>query len=95
MKVFVAAEAESDLLQIYAYVAERNPDAAEDIARQFAQKVDNLARFPFIGRHRNGFRQGLRSVVVGTYVIFYLVGDAITIVRVLDGRRDIDSELQR
>ena len=38
----------------------------------------------------------IRSVVVGSYVIFYTVGPgAITIVRVLHGRRDIDAEFRR
>ena len=40
--------------------------------------------------------QGIRSVAVGMYVIFYLVEkDRIVIARVLDGRRDIDAEFQR
>jgi plasmid stabilization system protein ParE len=38
----------------------------------------------------------LRSALAGPYVIFYRVDrDRITIVRILDGRRDIDEELQR
>jgi plasmid stabilization system protein ParE len=38
----------------------------------------------------------MRSVVVGMYVIFCVIErDHITVVRVLDGRRDIDAEFQR
>jgi plasmid stabilization system protein ParE len=39
---------------------------------------------------------GLRSVVVGMHLIFYIVGqDSITIVRVIDGRMDVDEEFRR
>jgi toxin ParE1/3/4 len=55
-----------------------------------------LTRFPFIGRDRSTLAQGLRSIVTGAYVIFYTVEpDRIIIVRILDGRRDIDAEFQR
>jgi len=39
---------------------------------------------------------GVRSVVVGTYVVFYAVeSDRVVVALVLDGRRDIDAEFQR
>jgi plasmid stabilization system protein ParE len=51
---------------------------------------------PFIGRERSSIALGVRSVVVGTHLIFYTVGsDSITIVRVIDGRMDIDEEFRR
>ena len=38
----------------------------------------------------------MRSILVGTYVIFYLVErDRIVVVRVIDGRMDIDEEFKR
>jgi toxin ParE1/3/4 len=96
MKVFVSDQADADLLQIYRYVAERNPVAAESIAREIDRKFDNLSLFPFIGRDRSTLSKGIRSVVAYPYVIFYMVeGDGIIILRVLHGRRDIDSEFQR
>jgi len=64
----------------------------ERIDRKFAE----LTRFPFIGRERSSLARGLRSTLVGNYVIFYTAGtDLITIVRVIDGRRDIDEEFRR
>ena len=60
------------------------------------RKFDELTRFPFIGRERSSLAPGLRSTLVGNYVIFYTAGtDLITIVRVIDGRRDIDEEFRR
>jgi toxin ParE1/3/4 len=55
-----------------------------------------LSHFPFIGRERSSLARGLRSIVANIHVIFYTVErERIVIVRVLDGRRDIDAEFQR
>jgi toxin ParE1/3/4 len=96
MKIFVSDQADADLLQIYRYVAERNPAAAEAIIRRIDRTFENLMRFPFIGRDRASLARGIRSIVANNYVVFYAVErDRVTIVRVLDGRRDIDTEFQR
>jgi plasmid stabilization system protein ParE len=98
MKIFVSRKANGDLLLIYSYLVQRNPNAADDLARRIDGKFDGLSRFPFIERERS-LRPGIRSTVVGTHVIFYTVeSDLITIVRVIDGRRDIrdiDEEFRR
>jgi toxin ParE1/3/4 len=94
MKIFVSDQADADLLQINRYLSERNPAAADALIRDIDRKLENFTRF--IGRDRSTLAQGLRSIVTGPYVIFYAVEpDRIIIVRVLDGRRDIDAEFQR
>jgi toxin ParE1/3/4 len=96
MKVFVSDGAGSDLLGIYSYIAKHNPTAAETLVRRIDEKFQQLASLPFIGRERSTLAPGLRSVVVGNHLIFYVVGaEAITIVRVIDGRMDIDEEFRR
>ena len=52
-----------------------------------------LARQPYIGRRRDqDLRPGVRSFVVGDYVIPYRVdGDNVLILRVLRGSRDIEA----
>ena len=96
MKVFVSDRADADLLHIYRYLAGRNPAAAESIIGNIDRIFANLSRFPFIGRERGSLVPGLRSIAAWPYVIFYIVGDdRVNIVRVLDGRRDIDAEFQR
>jgi toxin ParE1/3/4 len=96
MKIFVSRKANGDLLQIYSYLVQRNANAAEALVRRIDRKFDELSRFPFIGRARSSLGPGVRSTVVGTHVIFYTVeSDLITIVRVIDGRRDIDEEFRR
>ena len=96
MKVFVSDRADADILHFYQYIAERNPAAAESVIRDIDRKFESLSRFPFIGRERSSLAPGLRSLAAWPYVIFYAIGnDRIIIVRVLDGRRDIDAEFQR
>jgi toxin ParE1/3/4 len=96
MNIFISDRADVDILQIYEFLAERNPAAAESLALEIDRKFQNLSRFPFIGRERSSLAPGIRSIVAGAYVIFYTIdSDRISIVRVLDGRRDIDAEFQR
>jgi len=96
MKIVWSEKAERDLLQIYAYLAERNERAADALILAVNDKFENLSRFPFIGRERSTLATRLRSVLVGTHVVFYLVEqDRIVIVRVIDGRMDIDEEFKR
>jgi toxin ParE1/3/4 len=95
MKIVFSAQADSDLLHILSYLAERNRSAAIALANLFNSKLESLAHFPFIGRDRSIFSPGLRSILAERHVIFYRVdGDSILIVRVLDGRRDIEAEFE-
>jgi toxin ParE1/3/4 len=73
MKIFTSARAQDDLLRIYRYLVDRNPQAADDLFREIDARFKNLGRFPFIGRERSSLAPGLRSVLVGTYLIFYVV----------------------
>ena len=83
-------------MRIYSYMAQRNPTAAEAILQRIDEKFSQLSGLPFIGRERSSLAPGVRSAVVGNHLIFYTVGrDAITIVRVIDGRMDIDAEFRR
>jgi toxin ParE1/3/4 len=96
MRIVLSDKAEFDLLRIYRYLNERNPSAAEALIRRIDANVENLARFPFIGRERSSLAPGLRCLVVGSYLIFYLVGsDQVTVVRVIDGRMDVEEEFHR
>jgi toxin ParE1/3/4 len=49
-----------------------------------------LSRIPEMGRKRFDFADGLRSLAVNNYVIFYRpIADGIQLIRVLHGARDI------
>jgi len=73
----------------YARAAGRH--TAEKILREIAEVITLIEDHPFAGRSRNEVRAGLRSFAAAPHVVFYrVVNDAPEIVRVLDGRRDID-----
>jgi toxin ParE1/3/4 len=96
MKIFRSEKAERDLLQIYAYLADWNPQAADALIEEIDAKFKNLTRFPFIGRKRSSLAPEMRSILVGTHLIFYIVErDRIVVVRIIDGRMDVDEEFKR
>jgi len=86
-------EAIADLEAIWDFYAEAaGPRTAEKMIREIAATCRTVEEHPFIGRAREEVRPGLRSLVSHPNVVFYRVrNDIPQIVRVLDGRRDIDS----
>ncbi len=96
MRVVIADKARADLLHLYRYLDERSPNAANAFIRRIDTNFNNLARFLFIGRERSRLAPGLHCLVVGLYLVFYTVdSDQITVVRVIDGRMDVDEEFYR
>lgn len=86
----VAAEARSDLDEIWLYIAQDNPDAADKYIAAIVSRFPTLASVPHLGRARPELSPGLRSFVVGHHVIFYRLFDGgIEVARVLDGVRDL------
>ena len=84
--------AESDLDDIWWYIAQENPEAADRLLDRIEERCRALARFPEMGVSREELMPGLRSLPIGNYVIFYLpIEHGIDIVRVLPGMRDIDA----
>ncbi len=66
---------------------------AESILLKLAAIVALIEDRPFAGRARNEVRPGLRSFAATPHVVFYrVVNDAPEIVRVLDGRQDIEEK---
>jgi toxin ParE1/3/4 len=96
MRVVIADKARSDPLRLYRYLDVGSPNAANVFVRRIDTNFENLARFPFIGRERSRLAPGLRCLVVGLHLVFYTVdSDKITVVRVIDGRMDVDEEFYR
>jgi toxin ParE1/3/4 len=96
MRIVVTDRARHDLLRTYRYLVERNPIAADAVVHRIDRKIQQLRHFPFIGRQRSSLAPGVRSVVVGMHLIFYLVADEqITVVRIIDGRMDIEAEFRK
>ncbi|HTZ03485.1 MAG TPA: type II toxin-antitoxin system RelE/ParE family toxin [Xanthobacteraceae bacterium] len=96
MELFLSDKARSDLLKIYRYLEERSPHAANAFAHRTDAAFENLIEFPFIGRDRSWLGPGIRCLIVGLHLVFYLVDvERITVVRVIDGRMDVDEEFYR
>ena len=75
----------------YARVAGRH--TAEKVLRKIAEVIARIEDHPFAGRARNEVRPGLRSFAATPHVVFYrVVNDTPEIVRVLNGRQDIEKE---
>jgi toxin ParE1/3/4 len=73
----------------YVQVAGRN--TAEKIIRGIGEVITLIEDHPFAGRSRNEVRPGLRSFAASPHVVFYrVVNDVPEIVRLLDGRQDIE-----
>ncbi|UPJ49253.1 type II toxin-antitoxin system RelE/ParE family toxin [Bradyrhizobium sp. 200] len=77
------------LWDYYAQVAGRG--TADRILREIAKAVAVIDEFPLADRARDEIRSGLRSVAVAPQIVFYRLRDGRPeIVRVLDGRQDIE-----
>jgi toxin ParE1/3/4 len=84
------ALADRDGIWVY-YVEVAGRNTAEKILRSVGEAVALIEEHPFAGRARNEVRPGLHSIAATPYIIFYrVVNDIPEIVRVLDGRRDIE-----
>ena len=75
------------------YVRVAGRHTAEKILREIAEVIALLEDHPFAGRARNEVRLELRSFAATPHVVFYrVVNDTPEIVRVLDGRQDIEEK---
>lgn len=91
-EVILSELAESDLTDIWIFVAQDNPEAADRLIDQIYEKCQFLVGSPKAGRQRPELDLSIRSFTVGSYLIFYReVATGIEVARVLHGRRDIPS----
>lgn len=85
-------QAEIDLLDIWAFIAEDNTDAADKIVRQLDSKSHKLLTHPEMGLARDDVAKGMRLIVMSSYLILYRIdGDDIEVVRYLHGARNLFS----
>ncbi len=91
-----------DLVEHFAYIGRDNLEAAQRFLASATEAFEQLAEMPGIGRRRavrNPRLEGLRSWRIQgfeKYLIFYRQRkDAIEIVRVLHGARDIAAILEQ
>jgi toxin ParE1/3/4 len=88
----ISEDAEQDLLDIWLYIAEDNPEISRRFLARFFKVFTLICQFPMIGPTRSELMDGLRCFPVADYVLFYLPHpNVIEIVRVLHSARDVNS----
>jgi len=92
LPVLWSPEALADIDKVWDYYAEvAGRSVADNLLREIARVVLTVHEFPMAGRSRDEVRAGLRSISASPHIVFYrLKGSRPEIVRVLDGRQDID-----
>ena len=89
-------EAAAWLEDIYRYIAQDNPEAAQRVVSGIYEKVQVLRTFPLIGhRHRSEPEGEIRILLFGHYRIVYIVHDPplIEVLGVFHTALDIDRYL--
>jgi toxin ParE1/3/4 len=82
-----------DVTSIWSFIADDNARAADVLIDRIDKTADMLAETPLAGRARPELGPRLRSFPVGNYIIFNVpLPDGIEIVRVMNGRQDINSD---
>jgi toxin ParE1/3/4 len=90
-KVRVAAAAEEDLRDIWAYIAEHNSESANKIIKEIIGKFAILRDHPQMGREQTKLLVNLRSFTVKGYLILYQpFADGVEVLRVVHSSRDIE-----
>jgi toxin ParE1/3/4 len=88
------AEAEEDLIDIWTYIAQDNPQAADNLLDEIDAKALALASSPYLGAARPDIAPELRHFVVGRYLILYrIIPDGVQVVRVVHGARRLSDLL--
>ena len=86
----ITAPATQDLEDISNYFLEKSVNAGDKFVKKFSQKCQHIARFPHVGKSYDHVKPGLRGILVMGYIIFYRVSDDdITILRVINGHRNL------
>ncbi len=82
------AQADEDLIDLWVYIAQDNPAAADHLLDEFENKFVLLAEQPRLGAARSDIAPGLRYFPVGHYLILYReIDPGIEVVRVVHGAR--------
>ena len=94
-RVVQTRQAVADQDEIWDYVAQDNPAAADDLLDRLLATARLIAGQPLMGRRRFDLAPELHSFPVGEYLIFYRPRESsgIQVIRILHGRRNITPEL--
>ena len=90
LKIRFSDQARKDLAEIWDYIATDNVAAADRTVDRLLLACGAFVENPDLGRRREEFRPGLRSLPIGKYVIFYRTDpEHVDVLRILHGAREI------
>lgn len=88
--VTISKQARQDLIAIWEYIADDNPASADRLLDTLDARINRLAEHPLLGPARPDIRRDLRYLVCDNYLVLYRVlDDAVEVVRVLHGARNL------
>ena len=95
-EVVYSHAAQGDLQDIWAFIAEENPDAADVLEAVIRAEVQQLAELPSLGHRRRDLtlHDLWFHTVRKNYLIVYRLDERLEIIRVLHGARDAVHELR-
>jgi toxin ParE1/3/4 len=100
-KVFITADAVGDLEEIYEYIAKHDaPQKAEQVLARIERTFKGLSESPERGAYPKelltlGIRE-YRQIFFKPYrVIYRIMGDRVYVLLIANGRRDMETLLQR
>lgn len=94
--ILITEPAEEDLYEIGTYISKEllELEAAKKVISRIANGINSLEDMPLrnalVADERLAYK-GIRKIVVGNYIVFYIVTEenkAVTIIRILYSRRD-------
>jgi toxin ParE1/3/4 len=89
---FISQTASKDLAEIVDYFANVNVEAGERFIQEFEKKCKNIVNFPNMGRSYEDVSPFLRGIPIDGHIILYkVIDDEVTIIRVVSGKRDLNS----
>ncbi|HEY7296480.1 MAG TPA: type II toxin-antitoxin system RelE/ParE family toxin [Xanthobacteraceae bacterium] len=89
-RVVYATKAKRDVIRIVERIAVEDPNAATKFARRIEHHCSLLATSPAMGRKRPDVGIAVRSLVQGSYLVFYrwsIEDDLVEILHVRHGKR--------
>jgi toxin ParE1/3/4 len=84
--------ARDDLIAIWLHVAQSSPSIADQCLIRIEARCAQLIEFPHLGPPRHDIADDARALLVDRWLILYRqVDEAVQIVRIVDGARDLTS----
>jgi len=92
MKIAYSPESIQDLKRLRAFIATKNPQAAQHIAISLRKGIQQLKLFPYLGVEvKRAVDPGIiRDLIVGNYTVRYLIRvNEINILRIWHHKEDL------